>query len=168
MRCEIWYHCCNLRNVENTYGRVLKKSCNYTKSDTPPWVFFTFFKRYKWCQIGQSITYWTLQCFDGWFWASKCRPRIHFFLLTLDLVPVSSLAAGADECWGMIIFNEDYLLYDADKVSTSWVVRIARTIAHEMSHLVRRNKIWASVLDIILKYISRNVLFLIFLVIDKG
>ena len=62
------------------------------------------------------------------------------FLLTLDLVPVSSLAAGADECWGMIIFNEDYLLYDADKVSASWVVRIARTIAHEMSHLVRRNK----------------------------
>ena len=108
MRCEIWYHCCNLRNVENTYGRVLKKSCNYTKSDTPPWVFFTFFKMYKWCQIGQSITYWTLQCFDGWFWASKCRPRIHFFLLTLDLVPVSSLAAGADECWCMIIFNEDY------------------------------------------------------------
>ena len=56
------------------------------------------------------------------------------------MVPVSSLAAGADECWGMIIFNEDYLLYDADKVSTSWVVYIARTIAHEMSHLVRRNK----------------------------
>ena len=27
------------------------------KSNTPPWVFFTFFKLYKWYQIAQSITY---------------------------------------------------------------------------------------------------------------
>ena len=25
--------------------------------DTPPWVFFTFFKLYKWYQIVQRITY---------------------------------------------------------------------------------------------------------------
>ena len=27
------------------------------KSNTPPWVFFTFFKLYKWYQITQSIAY---------------------------------------------------------------------------------------------------------------
>ena len=31
-------------------------SCNFTKSNTPEWVFFTFCKLYKWYQILQSIT----------------------------------------------------------------------------------------------------------------
>ena len=29
----------------------LQAFCNFTKSNTPPWVFFTFFKLYKWYQI---------------------------------------------------------------------------------------------------------------------
>ena len=33
------------------------KACNFTKSNTPPWVFFTFFKLYNWYKIAQSITY---------------------------------------------------------------------------------------------------------------
>ena len=33
------------------------KACNLTKSNTSPWVFFTFFKLYKWYQIGQNTTY---------------------------------------------------------------------------------------------------------------
>ena len=32
-------------------------SCNFTKSSTPPWVFSTLFKLYKWYQIVRSITY---------------------------------------------------------------------------------------------------------------
>ena len=28
-----------------------------TKSNTPPWMFFTFFKLHKWYQIAQNITY---------------------------------------------------------------------------------------------------------------
>ena len=31
--------------------------CNFTKSDTPPWVFFTFFNLQKWYQIAQNIAY---------------------------------------------------------------------------------------------------------------
>ena len=38
MRCVIWYHLCNLKNVKNTHGGV----------------FFTFFKLY---QIAQRTTY---------------------------------------------------------------------------------------------------------------
>ena len=30
---------------------------NFTKINTPPWVFFTFFKLYKWYQIAQHITF---------------------------------------------------------------------------------------------------------------
>ena len=30
------------------------KACNFTKSNTPPCVFFTFSKLYKWCQIAQT------------------------------------------------------------------------------------------------------------------
>ena len=33
------------------------KLANFTKSNTPPWVFFTFFKLYEWYQIAQHITY---------------------------------------------------------------------------------------------------------------
>ena len=32
-------------------------ACNFTKINTPPWVFFTFFKLYKWYQIAQRTTY---------------------------------------------------------------------------------------------------------------
>ena len=44
-------------NVKNTHGVVLfllKKQvsdCKFTKSTTPPWVFFMFFKLYKCYQI---------------------------------------------------------------------------------------------------------------------
>ena len=27
-----------------------------TKSNTPPWVIFTFFELYKWCEITQSVS----------------------------------------------------------------------------------------------------------------
>ena len=47
----------NLTNVKNTYGgMLLTVKLQATKSNTPPWVFFTFFKLYKWYQIAQSIT----------------------------------------------------------------------------------------------------------------
>ena len=48
MRCVIWYHLYNLKNVKQTHGGVLllvklqAKTCNLTKIDTPPWVFLCF------------------------------------------------------------------------------------------------------------------------------
>ena len=36
-----------------TFSKV--EACNFTKSNTPLWVFFTLFKLYKWCQIAQRI-----------------------------------------------------------------------------------------------------------------
>ena len=50
MRCAIWYHLYNLKNVKNTHGGVLilvkAKACNFTEINTPPWMFFTFLKLY--------------------------------------------------------------------------------------------------------------------------
>ena len=43
--CAIWYHLYNLRNVKNTLEGVfflVKKACNFTKSDIRPWVFSRF------------------------------------------------------------------------------------------------------------------------------
>ena len=63
MLCAIWYHLRNLKNIKNTHGGVLllvklqPKVCNFSKSNTPPWLLFTFFKLCKWYQIAQSITY---------------------------------------------------------------------------------------------------------------
>ena len=62
VRFAIWYHLYNSKNVKNTHGRVLiliklqALACNFTKINTPPWVFFTFFELYKWYQIAQRIT----------------------------------------------------------------------------------------------------------------
>ena len=38
----------------NIFWRLQAK--DFTKSNTPPWVFFTFFKLHKWYQIAQRIT----------------------------------------------------------------------------------------------------------------
>ena len=41
MRCAIWYHLYNLKNVKNTHGGVLilvklqAKGCNFTKINNP-------------------------------------------------------------------------------------------------------------------------------------
>ena len=49
MRCAIWYHLHNLKNMKNSHGGVLilvklhAAACNFAKINTPPWVFFTFF-----------------------------------------------------------------------------------------------------------------------------
>ena len=48
--CEICYHLYTLKYVKNTYGGVLllielqDLAFNFTKSNSPPQVFFTFFK----------------------------------------------------------------------------------------------------------------------------
>ena len=58
----IMYHLYNFKNVKNTHGGVLllikfqALACKFTKSNTPRWVFFTFFKLYEWYQIPQRIT----------------------------------------------------------------------------------------------------------------
>ena len=63
VHCSIWYHLYNLKNVKNIHGGVLllvklqASACNFTKSNTPLWVFFTFFKLYEWYQIAQRTTY---------------------------------------------------------------------------------------------------------------
>ena len=31
--------------------------CYFTKSNTPPWAFFTFFNLYKWFQIMQCVSF---------------------------------------------------------------------------------------------------------------
>ena len=51
MCCAIWYNLNNLKHVKNTYGGVL-----LLVSNTPPWVFFTLFKLYKWYPITQNTT----------------------------------------------------------------------------------------------------------------
>ena len=39
-----------------TFSELQALACNFTKSKTPPWVFFTFFKLCKWYKIAQSIS----------------------------------------------------------------------------------------------------------------
>ena len=59
--------CTISKNVKNTHGGVLILACNLTKINTPRWVFFTFFRLYKWYQIAQQIKY-SLDSFKFLFW----------------------------------------------------------------------------------------------------
>ena len=36
------------------------EACNFTKSNTPTWVLFMFFKLNEWYQIAQSMTFWNV------------------------------------------------------------------------------------------------------------
>ena len=61
MRC-FWGFGTHKKNLKKTYGRVLllvqfQAACNFTRSNTPLWVFFAFFKLHKWYQIMQRITW---------------------------------------------------------------------------------------------------------------
>ena len=62
MRCAIWYHLYNSKSVKHTHGGMLllvkmqASTCNFTKSNSPLWVFLTFFKLHKRYQIAQRIT----------------------------------------------------------------------------------------------------------------
>ena len=50
MRCAIWYHLYNFKNVKYTHGGTLllvklqAEGCNFTKINFRPWVFFYVFK----------------------------------------------------------------------------------------------------------------------------
>ena len=67
MRCAISHHSYNLKNVKNTHGGVLilvkliklvkAKARNFTKINSPQWVFFTFFKLYEWYEMAQRIIF---------------------------------------------------------------------------------------------------------------
>ena len=60
-----------------TYGGVLilvnlqAQACNFTKINTPPRVFFTFFKFYKWCQIVKRTRYCSYIHFPLAIWPTK-------------------------------------------------------------------------------------------------
>ena len=53
VRCASWYDLYNLKNVKNSHGGVLllvklqTEASNLTKSNTPSWLFFMFFKLCK-------------------------------------------------------------------------------------------------------------------------
>ena len=52
------YKLYNLKNVKNTNGGMsllVQFQAYFTKSSTPPWVFFTFRKLYKLYKISQRI-----------------------------------------------------------------------------------------------------------------
>ena len=69
VRCAIQQHLYSFKNVKNTDGGVLilvKLQVN-----TPPWVFFTFFKLYKCYQIAQRTTNKDLQKVSEWFYRWK-------------------------------------------------------------------------------------------------
>ena len=98
MLCGIWYHLYNLKNVKNTHGAVLllvklqTEAWNFTKSNTAPWVFFTFFKLYKWHQNAQSIGIISIKIFPErvsssrqlniWSFSTENKSPADFLMLT--------------------------------------------------------------------------------------
>ena len=84
--------------MKNTHGRVLlliklqALTCNFTKSNTPPWVFFMFFKLYKWykCLVFVHFRTWIfLQLYSNSFF-SRCSPLWQSYGLRTWINPLSA------------------------------------------------------------------------------
>ena len=89
--------CTNWKTWKNTRGgvlflvKLLASACNFPESNTPPWLFFTFLKLYKWYQIAQSITYlskntvlgFSTACFSNGHPPYPSRKILHFFAWSL-------------------------------------------------------------------------------------
>ena len=70
------------------------KSLNFTKCNTPPWVFFMFFKLYKWYQIAQNITY------------ARAISSINIFILCSNVQHVFSKYVTTVQSNWIIFFQE--------------------------------------------------------------
>ena len=76
------------KQLKNTHGGVLisaklqAEAYNFNKSDTPPLVFFRFFKLYKWYQIAQITSYFELPGKDNTMFSieKKVFTRFSYFL----------------------------------------------------------------------------------------
>ena len=55
-RCYILAFIDSNQEIEKELKGNVGEACNFTKINTPSWVFFTFFKSYKWYQIAQRTT----------------------------------------------------------------------------------------------------------------
>jgi aminopeptidase N len=53
-------------------------------------------------------------------------------------VAVPDFAAGAMENWGLIIYRETALLYDAATASAANKQRVAVVVTHELAHMVSK------------------------------
>ena len=67
---SVWVSPKNLSGVSGVRERG--QACNVTKSDTPAWAFFTFFKLYKWYQNGRSVSC-TGETLQEWREAKRSR-----------------------------------------------------------------------------------------------
>ena len=61
--------CTVKKSEKHPWRSVNFRACNFTKINTPPWVFFTCFKLYKCCQIAQRTTI-ALELFFDVHWGS--------------------------------------------------------------------------------------------------
>ena len=74
-------------------------ACNFSKINTPPWVFFTLFKLYKWYQITKRTTLWENDFLweiwpQSYPWSSNC----------LENFGVSVLLVEVPKCWKIAEF----------------------------------------------------------------
>ena len=104
MHCTIWHYLCNLKNVKNVHGGVLlwvklqAFSCNFTKSNTHPWVFFIFGLR-KWYQIAQNII------FEYWTFLLN-KTKIIFQQIGQNFYTLAAMSGNAQMTFSAIIYDE--------------------------------------------------------------
>ena len=67
--------------------KLQAEAYNFTKINTPAWVFFTFFKLYKWYQIAQCITYTHVPC-------GSCKKVAVCFTIISNLTVTTRISAN--------------------------------------------------------------------------
>ena len=105
------------KNRKNIHGGVFllvklqAKACNFTKSNTPPWVFLTFFM-YKWYQIAQRVAnmlffhrYFSV-IFKKQYQKTWSLSKLFRFISTSDSVPFKLMHTfNRYKNWKILIFD---------------------------------------------------------------
>ena len=115
------------------FVQVEAEDCNFTKRNTPPWVFSTFFKLYKWYQIAQSIT-----CIFM-FAPLKCTYIIY---KELEALIVKWPLKWRYNTWGETRLLINIIRLVTNKIVTKWKTRLLSKIIKISTKPLARN--WPS------------------------
>ena len=119
MFCAIWYHLYNFKNVKNIQGgalllvKVQTSAYNFTKSNNPKWLFFTFFN----CKNGSKshdasqwqcfLPMWRKQLFpfnhEAKPWTHKKNTYKNNFLPIVQIIPIPLTTCDG---WSISIFDK--------------------------------------------------------------
>ena len=115
---------CNLKREKHPWWSVtFIKVAGFTKSNTPSWLFFTFFKLYKWYQIAQNPTFIIDEIWDKIFknGPSKIVKAVFYKFYRIHSWILCPIYIKHKKIWILVLgnnaFNDEYAILTQENAS---------------------------------------------------